>query len=65
MALTTVDFIEAAIKKQEELGDIPLSHRDMASIAGFSEEELVWVDRFWGPTFNDDWIYLSEEVVIE
>lgn len=64
MASQSIDFTEEICKIQKTL-DRPLNHKDIASLVGFSEEELIWIDRFWGPTFNNEWLYLSYEVVTE
>lgn len=64
MALNAINFVDKATNLQLELGR-PLTHKDLVSLMGFTPEEADWVDKFWDLTFNNDWIYLSDEIITE
>ena len=53
-------IVQAAIKE-----DDIIDHVKLAQLANFSSEEVEFVKLFWDPAFNNSWIYLSKEMVVD
>ena len=52
-------IVESALSYEGEVNfDI------IGQLAGYNETELIWAKLFWESTFNDSWIYLSDEAII-
>lgn len=51
------------IKKALEVKEI--DHVKLAEIAGFNSEEIEFVKLFWDPAFNNSWIYVTKQMVVE
>jgi hypothetical protein len=58
------ELVEVAIKSQE-FKDGKLTHVTLSRLAGYSEEEIGFIEQFWGPAFNESWIYLSKAIVVD
>lgn len=54
-----IEIIEKASQLEE------LTYRSLAVIANYSKEDLEWIDKFWNIRFDNSWIYISREVVVE
>ena len=55
-------FIEKALSLSKET---PLNELELAKLAGFNDNEIQMVQMFWKPVFNQSWIYLSDEIILE
>lgn len=42
-----------------------IDHVKLAEIAGFNSEEVEFVKLFWDPAFNNSWIYITKQMVVE
>ena len=52
--------IEQALNK-----DTILSEVELARLAGFTEKEINMLKMFWQPCFNNSWLYLSDDIILE
>ena len=57
-----MDLINEALK---ETKDIPLTFLQLAELSGYTEEELKYAKLFWETTFNQSWLYLSDDYIKE
>lgn len=58
------EIVELALQNQEFMNSNS-NPSLLAKIANFTSEEIEFVKLFWDPTFNDSWIYISKEMVLE
>jgi len=54
--------VEAALVKYEYS---EVSNQQLAEYMGFSSDEQRMLTMFWEPAFNGNWIYLSDEIILE
>ena len=45
--------------------DKKLTNEEFAQLAGFTPEEIKKIEIYWDPLFNHNWIYLSEDMILE
>jgi phage anti-repressor protein len=57
-----INVIEEALKISN---DKPITEYEFAKIAGFNDTEIKMIKMFWNPVFNQSWIYLSDEMILE
>jgi len=62
--METSQVVELALQSKEFKNNT-LDHVTLAKIAQFNDEEIEFVKLFWQPAFNDSWIYITKEMVIE
>jgi hypothetical protein len=60
--LNSANVVEKALEVKT---DIPLNEFELAKIEGFNDSELEMLKIFWKPCFNSEWIYLSDEIILE
>jgi hypothetical protein len=60
--LNSANLVEKALNMKTEK---PLNEFELAKIEGFNENEIEMLKVFWNPCFNSEWIYLSDEVILE
>jgi hypothetical protein len=51
-------IIELAVKEPE------INEVILAKLAGFNDEEIQFIETFWDYAFNDSWIYISNDMVV-
>ena len=54
--------LQLIINKTQNVNN-PLNNIKIAKIIGFSEEELKILKLFWTPCFNDNWFYISDDII--
>jgi hypothetical protein len=52
--------IQTALESKEQLSEL-----DLARLSGFTEDECNMLIIYWKPCFNNSWIYLSDELILE
>jgi phage anti-repressor protein len=62
--METSQVVELAVQSTD-FQENTLDHVKLAKIAGFNQEEVEFVKLFWDPAFNDSWIYITKEMVVE
>jgi len=50
-------------QKNAECDDV--TFEEIAKIAGYTDEEKKWAMIFWDSAFNNSWIYLSDEAIVD
>jgi hypothetical protein len=58
------EIVKLAIKSQA-FAENTLDHVKLAQLAKFTMEEIEFVKLFWDPAFNNSWIYITKNMVIE
>jgi phage anti-repressor protein len=48
-----------------ETKDVPLTFLQLAKLSNYTEEELEYTKLFWETTFNQSWLYLSDNYIKE
>lgn len=59
MIMNQTEIVEIAVK------DVDLTPVKLAKLSGFNPEEIEFVKIFWDPTFNNSWLYISKDMVVD
>ena len=54
------NIIQTALSTDKQLCEI-----ELARLYGFLKEEIQLLNIFWKPCFNNSWIYLSDDIILE
>ena len=57
---TFKSIIETALTQSKQLTEI-----DLARLSGFNDDEINMLTLYWQPCFNNSWIYLSDNLILE
>ena len=57
---TFKSIIETALTHSNKL-----TETDLARLSGFNDDEINMLTLYWQPCFNNSWIYLSDELILE
>ena len=55
-----MNIVEKALKSNSQL-----TFNELSKLANYSEEEQKWAKIFWSSSFNDGWMYVSKEMLVE
>ena len=52
--------LEIALEQNTQVTEI-----DLARLSGFNNDEINMLTLYWQPCFNNSWIYLSDDLILE